>query len=69
MKENDINCASLHKAVRQFAKEYNVGTQGFMHLMAMEEGRLVPGITAFRTDLHEPIEGRLGAVVCNVGYT
>ena len=70
----DSKWADLHNVIRQKAKEfgirlYDIGEHGMMHQIVVQEGHLVPGITAIGTDSHALTGGAVGAVVMGMGAT
>ena len=66
--------ADLHNIIRKEAKEfgvrlYDIGENGMMHQMVVQEGHLVPGIVAIGTDSHALTGGAVGAVTMGMGTT
>ena len=66
--------ADMHNILRKEAKEfgvrlYDIGHNGMMHQIVVQEGHLVPGIIAIGTDSHALTGGALGAVTMGVGTT
>lgn len=70
----DVRFAELHKWIRNAVTKYggtlfDIGRQGIMHQVVIEEGFILPGTVAVGTDSHTPTGGAMGAVVSGVGAT
>ena len=66
--------ADLHKSIREAVSEYggtlyDIGEQGIMHQLVVEEGYVTPGSIAVGTDSHTPTAGAVGAISMGMGAT
>ncbi len=66
--------ADLHNIIRKEAKKfgvrlYDIGENGMMHQIVVQEGHLVPGTVAIGTDSHALTGGAVGAVTMGMGTT
>ncbi len=71
---NTEDFADLHKSIRESVKEYggtlyDIGDQGIMHQVVVEDGYVTPGTIAVGTDSHAPTGGAVGAISMGMGAT
>jgi homoaconitate hydratase family protein len=71
---NTEEFADMHEAIRESVKEYggtlyDIGEQGIMHQLVVEEGFVTPGTIAVGTDSHVPTAGAVGAIAMGMGAT
>lgn len=71
----DIKTAAMTKAVRDFAKQYDivnyfeVGRMGIEHVILPEKGLVAPGLLTIGADSHTCTYGALGGFATGVGTT
>lgn len=71
---NTEDFADMHKSIRESVKEYggtlyDIGEQGIMHQVVVEDGYITPGTIAVGTDSHAPTGGAVGAISMGMGAT
>lgn len=71
---NTPEFADMQKTIREYVKEYggtlyDIGEQGIMHQVVVEDGYITPGSIAVGTDSHTPTGGAVGAISMGMGAT